>query len=178
MYLFLFSFLTAIIWHQISANNLSEDTSAIFKTYLRRTLYWVYLYSRAAVGEEWEKCEHQSERRSRSGRRCSRHRSKFPCSPPCQSSWMTPNSEKRLTHQEIVLPSRGTLAGWRNGWQEPHEVHQMEALGSIPGEEQPHAPLYAGCWLAGKEFDRKGSEGIVGYQVEHKPVMCPHVKEG
>ena len=28
-------------------------------------------------------------------------------------------------------------------WQEPHELQQREVQSPAPGEEQPHAPIYA-----------------------------------
>lgn len=36
-------------------------------------------------------------------------------SVPSASVLVTQNWEEQLTHQRVVVPSRGTLTGWRNG---------------------------------------------------------------
>ena len=58
------------------------------------------------------------------------------------------------------------------GWQEPHEVQQVEVQSPAPEEEQPHAPVYAGGCQAGKQLDRKGPENPGGHKVEQDPAMC------
>lgn len=63
---------------------------------------------------------------------------------------MIQNWEECLISQEIVLPSRKTSAGWRNGRQEPHEVQQGEMQSLAPVEEQHPLPVHAGGYLPGK----------------------------
>lgn len=48
--------------------------------------------------------------------------------------------------------------------QEPHEGHHKEMYGPVPEEEQLHAPLHAGGWLAGQVLYWKGPEGPSGQQ--------------
>ena len=57
-------------------------------------------------------------------------------------------------------------------------VQQGEVQIPAPREEQAHAPVHAGGWLAGKQIGRKGPGGPGGHQVEHEPAMGPYGKEG
>uniref|UniRef100_A0A493TVY9 PPIase cyclophilin-type domain-containing protein n=1 Tax=Anas platyrhynchos platyrhynchos TaxID=8840 RepID=A0A493TVY9_ANAPP len=86
--------------------------------------------------------------------------------------------EQRI-HQEVVLPSRGTWAGWRNGPREPPEVEPgEEAQGPASGNN----PSTGTCWghpvdgsLAGK--DLVGLKGA--RRTEPGPVrQCPVPGQG
>lgn len=84
---------------------------------------------------------------------------------------MTQNCEECLTCQRAVLPSRGTLTGWRNGemvCEEPHEVQEEEIQSPEPEEEQLQAPGHAGGHPDGKQISRKGHWGPSRHQVEHE----------
>lgn len=61
------------------------------------------------------------------------------------SSLVTPNWEKWMTQQGIVLLSTGTSTSWRSGLVGTSEAQQGEGQSPAPEEEQPHAQGHAGA---------------------------------
>lgn len=58
------------------------------------------------------------------------------------------------------------------------EAPQRDVQSAAAGEEQPHAPMYAGAHPSGRQLGRKCPGGPKGHQVEQDLVMCPCHKEG
>lgn len=84
--------------------------------------------------------------------------------------------------QRVVLPSKGTSTGWRNWWQEIHEMLNFllkEEVQSPTSEvEQPQAPGYAEGQQTGRQLCRKVPRSPGGLQVKHKSAVWPCHKEG
>lgn len=59
-----------------------------------------------------------------------------------------------------------------------HYVQQREKQNPSPGEEEPHVPAQAWDLPAGRKLCRKDPQGPGGQQVNPKPGMHPHGKEG
>lgn len=55
-----------------------------------------------------------------------------------------PSPEEQLMHQMVVLPFRGTLAGWRKGVTAILCVQQREMQGAAPGLGSLRVPARAG----------------------------------
>lgn len=80
-----------------------------------------------------------------------------------------------LTHQGVVLLSRGTPTGWRNG---PTGISSNSTRRNpAPEERQPHAPVCALGHPAGKQLCREGLRGSGGCQAGHEPATCPWSKK-
>ncbi|KAK4830979.1 hypothetical protein QYF61_014498 [Mycteria americana] len=95
------------------------------------------------------------------------------CSTSSLMIWMMalqikPNWEEWLIHQRLVLPSRGTSTGWRNG-QDRNLVKfkKGSAKSCIWGEITPVTST--GVRRAGKKLSGKGPGGPNGQKVEHEP---------
>lgn len=61
------------------------------------------------------------------------------------SSVVTPNWEKWMTQQRMVLLSTGTSTSWKNELMGTSEAQQGEGQSLAPEEEQAHAPGPAGA---------------------------------
>ena len=87
---------------------------------------------------------------------------------------MTPNWEDWLIHQRIVLLSRGTLAGWRNGLTGTLGSSTKASAKSCPqGGITPYTNI---CWGL-SSWKGPGAPG--GHQVEQEPAVCPYcIRQG
>ncbi|GAB0181745.1 mitochondrial enolase superfamily member 1 [Grus japonensis] len=85
----------------------------------------------------------------------------------------TPKQEQWL----ICCHPEGPQQAGEMDQQEP-QVQQEEVQSPAPGEEQPHAPVYAGGHPAGKQLCRSVPGDPGGHQAEHEAAMCPCCTEG
>lgn len=96
---------------------------------------------------------------------------------------LTPNWEEWLMQQRVVLWSRGTSTGQRNGptgpsWSSRQGNKINKYRGKFSGWEKAHAPVCAEDQPAGKQLCRKGPGDPGGRQVECEPATCPCSKDG
>lgn len=89
-----------------------------------------------------------------------------------------------MTCQKIVLPSKGTSTGWRNGLNRnlmKFKKRKCRVLLLLLGRNSlMHQYALWGC-PAGKQLGRKRSEGPGEQQVDHETAMAmpdPHGKVG
>jgi len=88
---------------------------------------------------------------------------------PSASLQMTHSWEQWLTGQRVVLPSRGTSAGWGHGLRGASRSSANGNAESCPWGGT--APGTRAGWgqPAGKQLCRRGPQGPGGHQVDHEP---------
>lgn len=96
------------------------------------------------------------------------------------SSVVTPNWEKWMTQQRMVLLSTGTSTSWKNELMGTSEAQQGEGQSLAPEEEQAHAPGPAGAARRETSVAEKDLGVLVGTRlnISQESVLVPKKVNG
>lgn len=96
------------------------------------------------------------------------------------SSVVTPNWEKWMTQQRMVLLSTGTSTSWKNELMGTSEAQQGERQSPAPEEEQAHAPGPAGAARRETSTAEKDLGVLVGTRlnISQESVLVPKKVNG